>query len=233
MYATFIASLRVARTATREAGRSLDSLSIGMVATLRFSNAIAGVAAENMVRGGGFLFLDLGRRLERACAIAAEVASAIDQPPARLEIGLRLVLELCDSAITYRSRYLNVLQPAPVLDLVLCDQGNPRGLAFQIEAMHRHLSDIAGSGSEAGADGDPLVQVVAGFLTQAEMMVAEVLAAPDQALVAAGLAEQLREIGSGAGELSVQITRRYFTLLPEIATLGWQAEEPPALRGAA
>jgi uncharacterized circularly permuted ATP-grasp superfamily protein/uncharacterized alpha-E superfamily protein len=229
MYSTFLANLRAARAATREAGLSLDGLSRGMVATLRFSNAIAGVAAENMVRGGAFLFLDLGRRLERACAVAAEVASAIDQPPARVEIGLRLALELCDSAITYRNRYLNVIQPAPVLDLVLCDQGNPRGLAFQIEAMHRHLGDLA----DDIVAGEPLVETVAGFLAQAEMMVAEVLASPDQAATAADLPEQLRAIGAGVAELSVQITRRYFALLPEIATLGWRSEETTPLRGAA
>ncbi len=229
MYSTFLANLRAARAATREAGLSLDGLSRGMVATLRFSTAIAGVAAENMVRGGAFLFLDLGRRLERACAVSAEVASAIDQPPARIEIGLRLVLELCDSAITYRNRYLNVLQPAPVLDLVLCDQGNPRGLAFQLEAMHRHLGDLA----DDTVAGEPLAETVAGFLTQAEMMVAEVLDSPDQGATAAEMPEQLRAIGAGVAELSVQITRRYFALLPEIATLGWRSEDTTPLRGAA
>jgi uncharacterized alpha-E superfamily protein len=229
MYSTFLATLRAARAATREGEPSLDALSGGMVATLRFSNAIAGVAAENMVRGGGFLFLDLGRRVERACAVAAEVAAAIDQPSARMEIGLRLALELCDSAITYRNRYLNVLQPAPVLDLVLCDQGNPRGLAFQLEAMHRHLADLA----DPAAGREPLAQAVAGFLAQAEMMVEEVLASPDQAGTAAEMPEQLRAIGSGMADLSTQITRRYFALLPEIATLGWRSEETPPLRGAA
>jgi uncharacterized circularly permuted ATP-grasp superfamily protein/uncharacterized alpha-E superfamily protein len=230
MYSTFLATARAAREATGATGLSLDGLSRGMVATLRFSNAVAGVAAENMVRGGAFLFLDLGRRLERACAIAAEVAAAIDQPPARMEIGLRLALELCDSAITYRNRYLNVLQPAPVLDLVLCDQGNPRGLAFQIEAMHRHLGDLA---DDTLINGERLVAVVAGFLTQAEMMVAEVVAAPDQAAAASELPDQLRAIGDGVAGLSTQVTRRYFTLLPEFATLGWRSEDALPLRGAA
>ncbi len=230
MYSTFLATARAAREATGATGLSLDGLSRGMVATLRFSNAVAGVAAENMVRGGAFLFLDLGRRLERACAIAAEVAAAIDQPPARMEIGLRLALELCDSEITYRNRYLNVLQPAPVLDLVLCDQGNPRGLAFQIEAMHRHLGDLA---DDTLINGERLVAVVAGFLTQAEMMVAEVVAAPDQAAAASELPDQLRAIGDGVAGLSTQVTRRYFTLLPEFATLGWRSEDALPLRGAA
>jgi uncharacterized alpha-E superfamily protein len=134
MYATFTQSLRSAR---RDAAgpHDLDALAHAMIGILRFSTAV-GAAAENMVRGGGWLFLELGRRIERAHAVAAEIAFALDQPPPRFEIGLRLALVLCDSATTYRSRCLNVLQPAPVLDLVLADQGNPRGLAFQFVAMH-------------------------------------------------------------------------------------------------
>ncbi len=52
------------------------------------------------------------------------------------------MLELCDSVITYRSRYLTVLQPAPALDLVLADPSNPRALAFQLEAISRNLSEV-------------------------------------------------------------------------------------------
>jgi hypothetical protein len=64
-----------------------------------------------------------------------------------VEHGLRLALELCASSITYRSRYLAVLQPAPALDLMLADDGNPRGLAFQLAAMRAQMNEI-GSGSD-------------------------------------------------------------------------------------
>ncbi|HTN09768.1 MAG TPA: alpha-E domain-containing protein [Acetobacteraceae bacterium] len=142
MYATFTQSLRSARCDA--AGlHDLHALAHAMVGILRFSTAVAGAAAENRVGGGGWLFLELGRRIERAHAVAAEIAFALDQPPPRFEIGLRLALELCDSATTYRSRWLNVLQPAPVLDLVLADQGNPRGLAFQFVAMHTLLDELS------------------------------------------------------------------------------------------
>ena len=98
-----------------EETQGLDHLTAASNAVLSFAATVAGLAAENMVRGGGRLFLDLGRRVERAQAIVAELARALDQPgaasqPARLEPGLRLALELRDSVITYRSRYLTVLQ---------------------------------------------------------------------------------------------------------------------------
>ncbi len=124
-----------------------------------------------MVRGGGWLFLDLGRRIERAQAVAAEAAATLDQPPARIEIGLRLLLELCNSVITYRSRYLTVIQPAPVLDLVLADPGNPRGLAFQLAAMHTLLDEL--SGDVGGAE--RLAATAAGLQAETEALVGGVL----------------------------------------------------------
>jgi uncharacterized alpha-E superfamily protein len=228
MYATFTQTLRTARADAAAAGRSLDGLMHGMVSTMRFSTAVAGVAAENMVRGGGWLFLELGRRIERARAVAGEIAFALDQPPPRIEVGLRLILELCDSAITYRSRYLNVLQAAPVLDLVLADQGNPRGLAFQLAQTHGLLDELSGEGGGR----ERLAAVAAGLLVEAETMVDAVLAAPDQAAAAAALPERLLEVSGGIAELSDRITRRYFALLPAVQTLGLTGEAG-VLRGAA
>jgi uncharacterized alpha-E superfamily protein len=227
MYATFTSTLRWARDETQTAGRNLDALSHGLAAVQRFSAAVAGMAAENMVRGGGWLFLDLGRRIERAQAVTTEVGIALDQPAPRIETGLRLVLELCDSAITYRSRYLTVVQPAPVLDLVLADQGNPRGLAFQLLAMHGLLDELSGSGAGVIVAGEEqtgremMAGAAAGLLAEIEALVAEVLAAPDQAAAAAALPPRLRSIGAGLTALSDRITRRYFALLPAAQALGW------------
>ena len=195
----------------------------------RFAAAVAGVAAENMVRGGGWLFLDLGRRLERSWAVAGEVAIALDQPPPRIEAGLRLVLELCNSAITYRSRYFDVLQPAPVLDLVLADQGNPRGLGFQLAQMHTLLTELGGEGGAR----EMLASTAAGLLAEAEMIVESVLASPDQSVAAAELPPRLEAMAAALAGLSDSITRRYFALLPAAQTLGWSAEAATTLRGAA
>lgn len=226
MYSTFTHALRQAHADAMRARRSLDQLAHAMVSILRFSATVAGVAAENMVRGGGWLFLDLGRRVERAQAVAAQVATALDQPPSRIESGLRLVLELCDSVITYRSRYLTALQPAPVLDLVLADEGNPRGLAFQLEAMWHHLSNVADH------SGGGLAPQAAALLAETGVLVRRVTDAADQAVEAAGLPPDLREIEAGIGALSDNVTRRYFALLPAAQTVGMGGEEP-ALRGAA
>jgi uncharacterized alpha-E superfamily protein len=135
------------------------------------------------------------------------------------------MLELCDSAITYRSRYLTVLQPAPVLDLVLADEANPRSLSFQLAAIRRLLADVAAGGENSlGAEAAALQEQTIG-------LVARVSAAPDQAAEAAQLPPQLAEIGTRIAGLSDALSRRYFALLPAAQTLGFA--ESAELRGAA
>ncbi|CAH0156819.1 circularly permuted type 2 ATP-grasp protein [Roseomonas sp. CECT 9278] len=226
MHATFTLTLRTARAEMRDAGSGLEAIGRAMISVLRFATAVAGVAAESMVRGGAWLFLDLGRRVERAQAIASEVQFALDQPPARIEGGLRLMLELCDSVITYRSRYLSILQPAPALDLVLADPSNPRALAFQLEAISRSLSEVASGDDRA------LPDEAASLLAEAEAIVGDVIRAADQSLAAAGLPPRLEAMGNRIAALSDAVTRRYFALLPVTQTLGLEGAAP-ALRGAA
>ena len=225
MYAAFTQSQRLARTEAGRVGRSLDQLAHAMQTALRFSTIVAGIAAENMVRGGTWLFLELGRRFERAVAVVRVASQALADPPARVDTGLSLMLELCDSAITYRSRYLTVLQPAPVLDLVLADEANPRSLAFQLAAIRRLLAEVAGVGENSlGAEAAALQE-------QTISLVARVSAASDQAVEAALLPPQLADIGARIAALSDALSRRYFALLPAAQTLGFS--ESAELRGAA
>jgi uncharacterized alpha-E superfamily protein len=186
------------------------------------------LAAENMVRGGGRLFLDFGRRMERAQAVTAELAQVLDQPgvltqPGRVEAGLRLALELRDSVITYRTRYLAVLQPAPVLDLILADEGNPRGLAFQLLTARDLLREIA-------EDGDTLLRSMEPLLQEAADIVAEVLGSPDQMATTARLPPRLKVLERAISAVADRVSRRYFTLLPVARSLGVESE---LLRGAA
>jgi uncharacterized circularly permuted ATP-grasp superfamily protein/uncharacterized alpha-E superfamily protein len=215
----------------RREGSALDATHQAMTRVLAFSATLSGLAAENMVRGGGRLFLDLGRRVERAEAVADQLACALEFPgvtqdPTRVEHGLRLALELCDSSITYRSRYLTVLQPAPALDLLLADDGNPRGLAFQLAAMRALLSEIGG-----GMDSS-LAAAAAALEDEPEAMVRVVSEAADQSVAALFLPARLRSLRDGVAELSDRVSRRYFTVLPTARTVGIEATSR-AMRGAA
>ena len=233
MHAVLTRSIRDMTEAMRKLppdtdARALEHASHLTTEILEFSATVAGLAAENMVRGGGRLFLDFGRRTERAQAIATELAEVLDQPnavtqPGRVEAALRLALELRDSVITYRSRYLAVLQPAPALDLILADEGNPRGLAFQLAALRDLLREIV-------EDGDALVTAMDPLLQEAHDIVQDVMRSPDQMATTARLPPRLRALSRSIGAVAERVSRRYFTLLPIARSLG--VESRP-LRGAA
>ena len=99
--------------------------------------ALSGLSAEHMGRTAAWRFHDLGRRLERALIITRAVR-AFGLPHASID-DLSTLLDLADSQISYRQRYLTGIARVPVVDLVALDPGNPRALAFQIEHMCEHL----------------------------------------------------------------------------------------------
>ena len=163
MYTTFTQSLRLAREQASGDVGDVDSLSQAMIAVLRFAASVAGVMAENMVRGGGWLFLDLGRRIERAQAVAAEVAFALDLPPARIEGGLRLVLELCDSVITYRSPLPD--DPAAGAGCSIWSwptRAIRAAWRSSCTPMHSRLAEIAGPDDPLTRDAEALLTQVGG-----------------------------------------------------------------------
>src|SRR5262245_39956059 len=49
------------------------------------------------------------------------------------------MLDLIDSQITYRSRYVIAAALAPVRDMALLDPFNPRSVAFQVNTLDQHL----------------------------------------------------------------------------------------------
>jgi uncharacterized circularly permuted ATP-grasp superfamily protein/uncharacterized alpha-E superfamily protein len=97
--------------------------------------AFGGLAAESMTRGEGWRFLDMGRKLERAMHIIGLLQAALVTPSAHEGPVLDAVLEVLDSGMTYRRRYLSSFRAAAVLDLVVEDESNPRSLASQLAAL--------------------------------------------------------------------------------------------------
>src|SRR4029450_5632749 len=88
--------------------------------------AFSGMEMENMTRGHGWRFLDVGRRLERAMNMASLVRTVLPPAPADNAV-LEPLLEIADSSMTYRRRYFARPQLSPVLDLLLLDDTNTRG----------------------------------------------------------------------------------------------------------
>ena len=104
--------------------------------------AFSGMCKENMTRSFGWHFLDMGRRIERGMRKTALLGCLLGATDPEDDGSLILVLDIADSFMTYRSRYLLTPQLVPVLDLLLLDETNPRSVAFQLEALDEHLEKL-------------------------------------------------------------------------------------------
>jgi uncharacterized circularly permuted ATP-grasp superfamily protein/uncharacterized alpha-E superfamily protein len=107
---------------------------------LRIVASFSGLAQENMTQRAGWRFLELGRRIERGL-VTCRFARQFSNPPVH-ERALDVLLELCDSQITYRKRYMMVAARAPVVDLVMLDPFNPRSVAYQVDRIDEHLAAL-------------------------------------------------------------------------------------------
>ena len=104
--------------------------------------AFSGLVMESMTRSQGWRFLDIGRRIEQSLHVINLVRNTLVQVSENEGPVLEAVLEVADSLMTYRSRYLSSLRMAPVLDLLLTDETNPRSLAFQLVALCAHVEKL-------------------------------------------------------------------------------------------
>ncbi|MFL6450512.1 MAG: circularly permuted type 2 ATP-grasp protein [Bryobacteraceae bacterium] len=106
--------------------------------TLELLSAFSGMERENITRGPGWIFISLGRRLERAIYLARQLRELSESFADTDWSFWEYLLEVGDSSITYRSRYYTTLQPLPVFDVLMSDETNPRSLDFQLS----HLVDL-------------------------------------------------------------------------------------------
>ena len=105
---------------------------------------LSGYALDGMTRDPGWRFLSIGRRIERLQWLCTMLKQALAGPP---EADLTWLLRLADSIITYRARYMTRPEWLPVLDLLVCDEANPRSIAFQVLGLRdfvRRLVELFG-----------------------------------------------------------------------------------------
>lgn len=103
-------------------------------------SAMRGATLDNMVRSHTWTFLDMGRQVERSLQTLTLLSTMLQ--PGTERVHMEVLLEVADSLLTYRSRYLSSLQIAPVIDLLLTDDTNPRSLAYQANRLQHHISHL-------------------------------------------------------------------------------------------
>jgi len=172
--------------------------------------AFSGMQKENMTRSLGWRLLDIGRRIERATHMAKLIHElTIDGDPAQ-EGGLDLMLELGDSTMTYRTRYLSGVQLPAVVDLLMTDETNPRSIAFQVEELTEHIETLPHDQEDAILSREQyLVTAMASQLRLADLDA--LCAQRNKRGRRADLAAFAEKLEEQAYELADTIARRYFS----------------------
>lgn len=155
----------------------LASLSELLNRVVQSLSAFSGLVMESMTRGQAWRFLDMGRRLERAMTLVTLLRSTLSRGCEREGPLLEAILEIADSSMTYRRRYLATLEMAPVVDLLLTDETNPRSVIFQFEALTKHIEALPPRSKTGVRSAEQ--RMALGALKDLELAEVSALCAPD------------------------------------------------------
>ena len=147
---------------TKKSGvKSADDQLAAMDLVLGRLSAFSGQMADGMTRDKGWLFLEIGRRLERVTDLSQLILHGFSRPDANENSRLLALLEIANSAMTYQSRYVFGPDPVRVLDLLIADESNPRSIAFQLSALYQHVRGLrVGQGSQIASEELNLIMTV-------------------------------------------------------------------------
>ncbi|EXI78443.1 MAG: hypothetical protein AW10_03050 [Candidatus Accumulibacter appositus] len=180
------------------------------------SSSLAGFAMDNMTRDDGWRLLIIGRRIERLIFLAKTIAHFLRLPSTRAPGGLEWLLELTDSIITYRSRYMTQPELLPTLDLIIFDDGNPHSVSFQLQILLRYLEQLTRLLGGPRDDAlPPTLQRLQSFdLGEFEGLSFGDCRACDPCLK---LAAVLDEAAAAAAALSDRLAMRYFSHVSDVS----------------
>jgi uncharacterized circularly permuted ATP-grasp superfamily protein/uncharacterized alpha-E superfamily protein len=176
--------------------------------------AITGAQTDRMTRDDGWQLLSIGRHVERlgflsaALALAVEVG-AFDAPSddsAAHENNSHYValLALFDSTITFQAQHQQNRELAPLIDLLVQDNDNPRSLAWVARTLRARLSKLADTPM---GQPDELALLVPD-LQKSDL---ESLCTRDAEQQLSTLAACLNDCMQSAWQVSDAITARYFS----------------------
>jgi len=193
---------------TPQSGR-IGDLVLLLNQVLNLLAALSGLGTESMTRGLGWRFLDMGRRIERALQTLRLFRRTLVSAATETTPLLEAILEICDSSMTYRWRYRSTLQLAPVLDLLLIDDSNPRSVGYQFNSLSEHVALLP-----ASVDGPahiPEQKIMLAAQAAIRLTDVEALCEPDQFGERDRLDSLLEQLENQLRSLSDEITHHYLT----------------------
>ncbi len=185
--------------------------------------AFSGLVSENLTRGQSLTFLNMGRRLERSLQMSSLLRCTLCTETRNEGSLLEALLEIADSSMTYRRRYLGMIQAAPVLDLLLADETNPRSLAYQVAALGESIDRLPRDPALPGRSTEQ--RLVLANLTDLRLANIDALARAEQSGRRTRLVDLLSRLEADLPVLSEVIAASYFSHLQTSRHLGSQDPE--------
>ena len=173
--------------------------------------ALAGLCQESMIRGLGWRFMDMGRRVEKAFqAVSLLRASLVQVLPEGEQLRvLEAVLLSSETLITFRRRYHSDSDVARGLELLLNDSSNPRSVFYQVELLREHLSKLPSSVHGSGLAPEDRYLLEASSAIQLSIL-NDLVIEDDITGTRAGLDQLLARLQYLLQETSIQISSKYF-----------------------
>jgi uncharacterized alpha-E superfamily protein len=121
------------------------------------------------------------------------------------------------------------VQPALVLDLVLCDESNPRAIAYQLRQIERHI--VALTQRDVRSYSQPEQRIARAVLAAIELFDVERVGSTIDRAAMALLEALLADTRLRLADLSEAITRAYFSHVKTVQSIGYEigmsAEQQP------
>ena len=122
--------------------------------------ALAGLINDSMIRGNGWHFMEMGRRIERALQIVTCLRSLLT--PKLDDVEQEILVEsalLCGEVlIPYRRRYQSGINIMHGLEMLMLNASNPRSLIYQLEQLEMHFADLPGNKEKYNAESKFLLE---------------------------------------------------------------------------
>ena len=168
--------------------------------------AATGAQTDRMTRDHGWRLLAVGRLLERLLGLTARLGAFVDAGALAGDAGVELLLELFDSAITFRARYQRHDDLLAIADLLVFDSTNPRAFAGVLRRLRTELSKLPPARDAVGALADALPAVGGGLAL-------DDLRDADDTAIAAALGATALRLSGAATALADAVGARYFTVV--------------------
>lgn len=180
--------------------------------------AFSGQSMEGMTREKGWRFLEIGRRVERA----SNLASLLEFGPMLVDEHdsqrLEATLEIANSIMTYRSRYMASFSALAVMDLLILDESNPRSVGFQLARLQEHVDVLT---SDFTGTQRPLEwRIITGLLTNIRLIDLQSMLRPDSSGIRPDLQLMIVRLRSELAEFSEVLTRKYLSHARRVRPLG-------------